>query len=185
MRSVVRANTRAVAAVLSAIALALVFAAVFRAVPAGPVPRIEPLLGLIPHLNAAVSAAAIVTITLGVRNIRAGNIAAHRRLMLLSTLLFATFLVLYLYKIVLAGTTVFTGPEAVKQFLYLPLLGIHVMLAIVAVPLVVYVLLLAWTRSVAELPRTPHPRYGRLAAGFWLISFVLGILVYLLLYVVY
>ena len=99
--------------------------------------------------------------------------------------LFVTFLVLYLYRISLDGPAPFPGPVVVYQFGYLPLLAIHVTLAIVCIPLLYYVLLLALTRPVAELPRTNHRRIGRIAASLWLVSFSLGIVVYLLLYVVY
>ena len=185
MRAIVRSNARLVTVVLSALALGLVFGSVFRLVPAGPIPRYPGLLELVPHLNAVISLLAIGTIVLGVRSIRAGNVASHRRLMVASTLLFTSFLVLYLYKLVLEGTTVFRGPAVLKQFVYLPLLGVHVLLAVVAVPLVIYAILLATTHSVAELPTTPHPRVGRLAAAFWLISFTLGLVIYVLLYLAF
>jgi putative membrane protein len=185
MRAVVRSNTRAVTILLSTIALGVVFAGVLRLVPPGPLPRNEALVTLVPHLNVAISLAAIGTISAGLQQIRAGHIANHRRFMLASTLLFASFLVLYIYKIILEGPTAFAGPEAVRQFVYLPLLSIHVLLAVIAVPLVIYVLVLASTHSIAELPETSHPRIGRLAAVFWLLSFGLGVVVYLLLYAVY
>lgn len=185
MRAVVRSNLGSVTLLLSAGALGVVFAAVFRVIPAGPVPRSAMLLSLVPHLNAVVSLAAIGTILSGVHTIRQGNVASHRRFMLTSTGLFATFLVLYLYKLVLEGQTTFAGPATVDQVVYLPLLAVHVLLAIVAVPLVIYVLLLAGTYPVNELPDTPHPRVGRLAAALWLVSFALGEIVYLLLYVLY
>lgn len=185
MRAVVRSNVGVVSAVLSVVALGVVFGGVFRVIPAGPLPHNAAILPLIPHVNAIISILAIGTILLGVRNIRNGAVRRHRGFMILSTALFGSFLVLYLYKIIIEGPTVFTGPAVLKQFVYLPLLAVHVILAVVAVPLVIYVLLLAGTHSVAELPRTPHPRFGRLAASFWLVSFGLGILVYLLLYVVF
>jgi uncharacterized membrane protein YozB (DUF420 family) len=67
----------------------------------------------------------------------------------------------------------------------LPLLAVQVLLAIVCIPLVYYVLLLATTRPVSALVDTAHARVGRVAAGLWLLSFVLGNAVYALLYVVY
>ncbi|MFC7165468.1 DUF420 domain-containing protein [Halospeciosus flavus] len=92
---------------------------------------------------------------------------------------------LYLYHIVVAGTTGFPGPEAVYQFVYLPILVVHMLLAMCCIPLVVYALLLGVTHSTDELPRTPHPRVGRVAASLWIVSFALGVVVYLLLHVVY
>lgn len=185
MRAVVRSNVGVVSALLSVVALGVVFGGVFRVIPAGPLPYNSTVLMLIPHVNAIISLLAIGTILLGIRNIRGGQVRRHRGFMSLSTALFGSFLVLYLYKIIIEGPTVFSGPAVLKQFVYLPLLAIHVILAVIAVPLVIYVLLLAATHSVAELPSTPHPRFGRVAASLWLVSFALGILVYLLLYIVF
>ena len=100
-------------------------------------------------------------------------------------MLFVAFLVLYLYRVSLVGPAPFPGPDSVYQFVYLPVLAIHILLAIVCIPLLYYVLLLALTHDVAELPATNHPRVGRVAASLWQISFALGIVVYLLLYAVY
>lgn len=182
-----QANKRvpALTGVLSILSLALVFGAVLGAIPESVLPRSEGLIGLIPHLNAVLSLTAIGTILSGVRSIRAGNISQHRRAMLASTALFGLFLLFYLYRVSLEGPTVFAGPAWVKQFVYLPLLAIHILLAIVCIPLVYYALLLAGTHPVSELPETNHARVGRVAASLWLVSFTLGIVVYLLLYQLY
>jgi len=180
-----RDRVRELAAALSLVSLALVFFAVGGVIPSALLPRVPPLVEAVPHLNAAVSAAAIGTILYGVASARQGRIGRHRRAMLASLALFVTFLVLYLYRVSLEGPTPFPGPASVYRFVYLPLLVVHVLLAIVCIPLLYYVLLLAVTRDVAELPDTPHPRVGRVAATLWLVSFSLGLIVYLMLYVVY
>ena len=173
-------------AVLSLVSLALVFGAALRVVPVASIPRISPgFVSLIPHVNFVVSTVAIVTILAGVRFVRRGDVARHRAMMLTSFALFALFLVLYLYKVALEGPATFPGPGAVYRFVYLPLLAVHILLAIVCVPLLYYVLLLATTRPVSAIYDTAHRRVGRVAAALWLISFVLGNVVYLLLYVVY
>ncbi|MWG36080.1 DUF420 domain-containing protein [Halomarina oriensis] len=171
--------------VLTVVSLALVFAAVGRVLPTGALPRSEPLVELIPHLNAVLSTAAIGTITAGWRWIRRDEVARHRAAMLTSFVLFAAFLVLYLYRVSLEGPSEFPGPETVYLYLYLPLLAVHVLLAIVCVPLVYYALLLAATHTPTELRRTAHKRVGRVAASLWLVSFTLGIVVYAMLYVVF
>jgi putative membrane protein len=182
----VRRHVPALTGVLSVVSLALVFAAAGQAIPDSLLPRAPAaVLRAIPHVNAALSVTAVATIVVGVRAIRRGDVARHRRAMLATTALFATFLVAYLYRVALEGPTDFGGPSAVEQYVYFPLLGIHILLAVVCVPLVIYVLLLALTHSVAELPETRHPQVGRVAAALWLVSFVLGTVVYLLLYVVY
>jgi len=172
--------------VLTVVSLALVFGAVLGAIPSTVLPQApDAVLGAIPHVNAVVSALAIVTIVGGVRAIKRGDISRHRRLMLTTTGLFATFLVLYLYRVTLVGPKDFPGPAAVETFVYLPLLAVHILLAIVAIPAVYYTLLLAASYPTAELGETNHPRAGKLAASLWLVSFTLGIAVYALLYLLW
>lgn len=185
MELTARERVRELTGVLTVVSLALVFAAVRRVIPESLLPRIDPLIEMIPHLNAVISLSAIATILVGVRAIRQGDVTRHRRAMLSSTVLFGTFLVFYLYRVSLEGPTTFTGPDAIKQFVYLPLLAIHILLAIVCIPLVYYALLLAGTRSVAEIRKTAHPKVGRAAAVLWLVSFSLGIGVYLMLHVLF
>jgi putative membrane protein len=183
MRGFVRSNTGVLTALLASASLALVFAAALRVEPARALPRAPGwLLAAIPHVNALVSLAAIGTILAGVRAIQRGNVDAHRRRMLATVVLFGTFLVLYLYRVALRGPTPFDGPPVLTTYVYYPLLGIHVSLAILTVPLVYYVLLLAYGHPIGNLPSTNHGRVGRIAAALWLVSFALGIVVYALLY---
>jgi len=182
----VRKHVPVVSGLCSVLALALVFAAALQAIPSALLPRApEGVIHAIPHLNAVVSATAIGTIVVGWRAIRRGNVARHRRAMLSTVALFAAFLVAYLYRVALEGPTDFSGPPLVESVVYPAVLGVHVVLAIVCVPLVIYVLLLALTHSVAELPETRHPQVGKAAAALWLVSFSLGIVVYLMLYVLF
>ena len=186
MVPLVKTYPRAAAGILSAVSLALVFAAAFGTIPAEALPRAsQAILAAIPHVNAAVSLAAIGVIAAGWRAIRRGHVRRHRAGMLLGFLLFASFLVLYLYKVILEGPAAFPGPAVVYRFFYLPLLVGHVGVAMVTLPLLYYVLLLGVTRPPAEIARSLHPRVGRVAVALWLVSFALGIVVYLLLYIAY
>ena len=181
-----RDHVPALTALLSTISLALVFAVVLQAVPPWVLPPAsDALVAVIPHLNAAISAVAIVVIVSAWRAIRRGNVARHRAGMLVGVVLFVSFLALYLYRVAHEGPSAFPGPETVYRFVYLPILAIHMILAIVTIPLLYYVLLLAGTRPIPELRVSNHPRVGRIAASLWLVSFSLGIVVYALLYVVY
>lgn len=181
-----RNHVPALTAVLTVVSLALVFGAVLGAIPTSALPRApDGVIDAIPHVNAVISTVAIGTIVAGVRFIRRGEVERHRAMMLTSLVLFVAFLVLYLYKVALTGTSDFGGPTAVYQFVYLPTLAIHMVLAVVCIPLLYYVLLLAMTRPVADLYETRHKRLGRLAASLWLVSFALGNVVYVLLYWLY
>jgi len=180
-----RNHVPALTGVLTVVSLALVFGAVLGYVPTGRLPHSAGFIALVPHLNAVISLVAIGTITAGWRWIRRGAVARHRVAMLTSFVLFVLFLALYLYRVSIEGPSGFPGPDAVYRFFYLPVLAIHIVLAVVCVPLLYYVLLLAATHTPAELPRTNHKRVGRIAATLWLVSFGLGVVVYALLYVVY
>ena len=180
-----REHVPALTGILTIVSLALVFGAVGGAVPEGLLPRIEGLVGAIPHINAVLSIAAIGTISYGVVSIKRHNIQRHRAAMLASTGLFALFLLLYLYRISLEGPTTYPGPDLLYQYVYLPMLAVHILLAILCIPFVYYALLLASTHPISQLPNTNHPRAGRIAAALWLISFALGVLVYLQLYILF
>ncbi|THE63535.1 DUF420 domain-containing protein [Salinadaptatus halalkaliphilus] len=187
MTFVPRERVRPLTVLLSVVSLVVVFAAAGGQVPRSAVPTAPQwVLESIPYVNVGISAAAIVTITVGWRAIRRGNVDRHRLAMVASFGLFASFLVLYLYRLVATGgPQPFPGPETVYQFVYLPVLAIHILLAIVCVPLVYYALLLAGAHSVTELRRTAHARVGRIAAALWLVSFSLGIVVFVLGHVIY
>jgi len=178
-----RENVPLLTALLSVAALALVFGAVGGAIPSTVLPRAsDSVLAALPHLNAAISATAIATILLGWRAISRGNVRRHRAFMLSSFALFAAFLASYLYRLILVGTAEFPGPEAVYSYVYLPFLAVHILLAIACLPFVFYALLLAATRPIEDLYHTRHARVGFVAAVLWLISFTMGIGVYLMLY---
>lgn len=187
MQQLSRVHVPALTGVLTLLSLGLVFGAVLGYIPPVVVPKTPDwVITVIPHVNAVLSATAIGTISLGWYWIRRGAISRHRNAMIVSLILFATFLGLYLYRlVVLGGPTSFPGPEPVYRFVYLPILGIHILLAIVCIPLLYYVLLLALTYPVEHLGQTNHPRVGRVAASLWLVSFSLGIVVYVLLHGVY
>lgn len=175
----------ALTAVPSVLAIALVLVAVLRIVPPSVLPRAPaPLVAAIPVVNAIVSLLAIGTILTGWRRIRADDVAGHRRYMLASLALFGVFLVGYLYRVALVGPTQFTGPALIRRFVFLPVLAVHVALAVIAIPLLAFVVVLAADRPVAGLYGSAHPRVGRVAATLWLAAFLLGVVVYALLYLV-
>ena len=181
-----RENVPLLTALLSVVALGLVFGAVGGVIPSSVLPRAsDAVVGSLPHLNAAISLTAIGTILLGWRAISRGNVRRHRAFMLASFGLFVAFLASYLYRLILVGTVSFPGPEAVYTYVYLPFLAIHILLAIACIPFVFSALLLAATRPYTELYHTRHAQVGLVAAVLWLISFTMGIGVYLMLYHVF
>lgn len=185
MGNLAREHITGLTVILTVISLALVFGAVGGQIPRWLLPSgPDALLSTIPHVNAAISVTAIAIIWRGWYEIRRGNVTRHRLSMGTGFLLFLLFLVLYLYKVALEGPTEFPGPSGLYTFVYLPILGIHILLAVVCLPLLYYVLLLALTRPVEEIPASNHPRIGRITVVLWLVSFALGLVVYGMLYLV-
>jgi putative membrane protein len=68
---------------------------------------------------------------------------------------------------------------------YIGMLAVHILLSVLAVPLVIYALVLGLTHSPAELRDSLHPRVGRVAAATWILSLALGVITYVLLNHVY
>ncbi len=172
----------ALTAVLSIVSLALVFGAALQVLPSEMLPQWRGILNVIPHLNAAISLVAIATIVAGVRSIRRRQVERHKAFMLASFGLFAVFLILYLYRVAVLGPSTFPGPESIRLFVYLPILTVHIGLAVFCVPFVFYALLSAATRSISEIYDSNHRVAGRIAALLWIISFSMGIVIYVLLY---
>ncbi len=132
------------------------------------------------HGIAIVNAATVVCLLAGWYWIRNGAVANHRLAMSTAIVLIMAFLGMYLLRIGGGGTKTFVGPATVRAG-YLAMLAVHILLSIVAVPLVIYVFVLGATRPVPAIRRSSHARVGRVAAGVWILSLVLGLLTYLML----
>ncbi|WP_096390933.1 DUF420 domain-containing protein [Halopenitus persicus] len=142
-------------------------------------------IDLLTHAIAVVNSITIVTLALGWYFIRVGDVEKHRAAMGTSFALIVTFLSIYVPRVAGGGTKRFEGPELVT-YAYFVMLAIHILLSILAVPIVLYAIILGLTHTERELrTETPHARVGRIAAGSWLLSLVLGVITYLLLNHVY
>jgi putative membrane protein len=159
-----------------------------------PVPSLErETVLLFGHLIAAVNTVALLSLLAGWRFVKRGEIRRHAAAMLTAFALIVLFLVLYVWK--QAGGFTKELQVSQGQFLaeyaglvtggYLTMLGVHVLLSVLAVPLVLYAVLLGLTRAPDALRDTQHPRVGRIAVGVWSVSLALGILTYVLLNHVY
>ncbi|HEV8338621.1 MAG TPA: DUF420 domain-containing protein [bacterium] len=143
------------------------------------------LVAAAPTIIAVVNTAALFCLLAGWRAIRRGRVRAHRALMLAAAGCISFFLILYVTRVSLGGVKAFPGPAAVRVYLYLPLLTVHIGLSVLSVPLVIHNLVIGLTYRPGEVPFTAHPRVGRWAVLLWSISLVLGLVVYLLLNVLY
>lgn len=183
LRDRARGNPAGLAAVLSAIGYVLVGGALYGFLPLFP-PLSDATVNLFSHLIAVVNAGALTALLLGYRFIRRGEVRKHRAAMLTAFGLILLFLVLYLWKTGGGFEKAIVAPDLVT-LVYLGMLGIHIGLSVLAVPVVLYAVILGLTHDPSELPETAHPRIGRVAVAAWGLSLALGILTYLLLNHVY
>jgi len=137
-------------------------------------------VNLLSHVIAVINTTATVVLTLGWYWIRKGEVEKHRLAMVTGFVLILGFLVVYLLKVGGGGTKEFVGHQGV-YYAYLVMLAIHIILSIVSVPVVLYALVLGLSHTPAELRQTSHAKIGRIAAGAWILSLVLGVVTYAML----
>ena len=138
---------------------------------------------------AVVNSFALTALLVGFFFIRRGDVRRHRAAMLTAFGLIMVFLVLYLWKvgggfekeIVIEQGQFLAGYAGLIRPLYLAMLAIHILLSAVAVPVVIYPVVLGLTHTPAELEETAHARIGRIAVASWSLSLFLGVVTYFLL----
>ncbi len=182
-RQRLRENTLGATVFLTIVGYTLVIGTFVADIPIYP-ELTEAQVNLLTHLIALINLAATVLLVLGWYWIRAGDVDKHRLAMVGAFGLILLFLVVYLIRVGGGGEKIFDGPELVR-YAYLAMLAIHILLSIVAVPVVLYALLLGLTHTPTELRNTIHAKVGRIAAGTWILSLVLGIVTYLMLNHIY
>ena len=183
MQSTLRARPGAVTAVLSVVGYVLVGSALYGVLPLFPELSRDTVL-LFSHLIAGINTLALTSILAGVYFIRNREYRKHRAAMLTAFSLIILFLFFYLWKTGGGFEKSIVAPGTVT-LVYLVMLGIHIFLSVVSVPVVLYAVILGLTHSVEELKGTRHARVGRVAATAWAVSLFLGIVTYLLLNHVY
>lgn len=187
-----KTHPRRVTVVLSVIGYALVIGAFEGLIPIFPDLSKETVL-LFSDAIAVVNTLALTSILVGVAFIKRGEVRKHRAAMLTAFTLICLFLVLYLWKVgggfeksIVIEEGMFLGQYAgTVEIAYLLMLAIHIFLSVVAVPVVLYAVILGLTHTPAELRETSHAKYGRIAVASWTVSLFLGVVTYLMLNHVY
>ncbi len=174
-----RDHPRALTAVLTLVGYVVVIGTLYADV--GLYPEISRgTVELLAAVITTINALTIASLLAGWYWIRSGEIRRHRLAMSTAFALILLFLVLYLLKTGGGGRKEIVAGAPLRS-LYLGMLGVHVVLSVLAVPLVLYAITLGTTHTPAELAETPHARVGRLAVSAWLVSLVLGVVAYLML----
>jgi putative membrane protein len=183
VRSGLRARPRAITAVLSVIGYALVGGALYGVIPLFP-ELSRDTVNLFSHIIAVINTFALTSLLAGVYFIKNDDVRRHRAAMLSAFSLIMLFLVFYLWKTGGGFEKSIVAPE-LATIVYLAMLAIHIFLSVVAVPVVLYAVILGLTHSPSELRETSHARVGRIAVTAWSVSLFLGIVTYVMLNHVY
>ncbi len=179
VRSGLRARPRAITAVLSIVGYVLVGGALYGFIPLFP-ELSDSTVDLFSHIIAGINTLALLSILAGVYFIKTDQVRKHRAAMLSAFSLILLFLVFYLWKTGGGYEKSIVAPSGVT-LVYLVMLGIHIFLSVVSVPVVLYAAILGLTHTPDELRETAHARVGRIAAVAWSVSLFLGIITYVLL----
>ena len=129
----------------------------------------------LPALNALLNGSCAVALCVGLYFIKHRNREAHRRSMLLAFAFSSVFLLSYIVNHALHGDTVFPGHGPVRT-LYLSILASHVILSVVALPMVLTTFFFSLTGRFAM-----HRRIARFTFPIWLYVSITGVVVFVFL----
>ena len=129
----------------------------------------------LPALNALLNGLSAISLVVGFRYIRAGNIVKHRAAMMTAFVFSSIFLVSYITNHAVHGDTHYPGHSTLRTF-YLSLLASHVLLSILALPLVLTTFFFSLSGRIRL-----HRRIARYTFPIWLYVSVTGVIVYFML----
>jgi putative membrane protein len=126
----------------------------------------------LPNVNALLNGLSAIALLAGYYFIRTRRIAAHRASMTTAFVFSSLFLVCYIANHALHGDTLYPVHNRIYYYAYLPILISHIVLAIVALPIVLITFYLALSR------RFPiHRKVARFTFPLWLYVSVTGVVV--------
>lgn len=132
-------------------------------------------VALLPSANAGFNSLSAVCLICGYINIRRGNRVIHMRFMLSATVFSSLFLLSYITYHYFHGDTKFPGQGWIRP-LYFSVLISHILLSMVALPLILGTLWYALRNQFRV-----HRRIARWTFPIWLYISVTGVIVYFML----
>ncbi len=129
----------------------------------------------LPALNAVLNGLSAISLCTGFYFIQRRRVLAHRNSMLLAFCFSSLFLVSYIANHALHGDTHFPGHSTART-IYLSILASHIVLSIVALPLVLVTFFLSLTGRFSI-----HRRLARYTFPIWLYVSVTGVVVFAML----
>lgn len=140
--------------------------------PGGPSSSI-----LLPAINAALNSTSAALLAAGLFAIKQGRRTLHKQLMLSALAASTGFLVNYIIYHYTQGDTRFPGTGTIKT-VYLSLLASHILLSVVALPMILWTLFLALTERFKI-----HVKWAKWTWAIWMYVSVTGVVVFLMLHV--
>ena len=137
-----------------------------------PPPALAQQWIFLPRLNALLNGLSGVALCAGLYFIKHKNVAAHRASMLAAFGFSSLFLVSYIVNHALRGDTRFPSIGTART-VYLSILSSHILLSIVALPLILTTLFFALTGRFRM-----HRRLARVTFPIWLYVSVTGVIVF-------
>ncbi len=131
-------------------------------------------LTFLPALNALLNGLSASALLIGFVFIRSRRIAAHRAAMLTAFAFSALFLVFYIVNYALHGESHY--PQSPLRTFYLILLVSHILLSIVALPMILITFFFSLTGRIPN-----HRKIARWTFPLWLYVSVTGVIVYAML----
>ncbi|SOD96053.1 DUF420 domain-containing protein [Spirosoma fluviale] len=129
---------------------------------------------VLPHLNAVINSLTALLLLIGFYFIRKGNIAAHKRTMLMAFALGSVFLVSYVLYHLTNQSTPFGGKGWIRPVYYFLLVS-HIFLSIVVVWFVLRAVYFALSGQIEK-----HRQTVKYAFPIWLYVSITGVIVYFL-----
>jgi putative membrane protein len=164
----------AIAAILAISAAATLF--LFWLIYIHPAPDTASMrFAFLPALNAVFNGLSATALLIGFTFIRARRIQAHRACMLTAFAFSTLFLVGYIAHHALHGDVRYPAHAALRS-VYLPLLASHIVLAVIALPMVLVTFFFSLTGRFPQ-----HRKVARWTFPLWLYVSVTGVVTYVML----
>jgi putative membrane protein len=126
----------------------------------------------LPNLNALLNGLSALALLLGFYFVKNKRISAHRASMVTAFIFSTLFLVSYIVNHALHGDTLYPVHDALYRLVYVPILASHILLAIVALPVVLTTFFLSLSGRIAA-----HRKLARFTFPLWLYVSVTGVIV--------
>jgi putative membrane protein len=169
-----QSSTRAAIAAILAISIAATLF-LFWLIYVHPAAALSTQYAFLPALNAILNGLSATALLIGFTFVRAHRIKAHRAAMMTAFVFSTLFLVSYIAHHALHGDVRYPIHAALRS-VYLPLLASHIILAIVALPMVLVTFFFSLSGRIPQ-----HRKIARWTFPLWLYVSVTGVITYVML----